>query len=210
MQSSTRFIVLLSGFLLTGSLAVAQQAADAPAYTQQAQRYEKLGNYRKAIEAYRQAQASAVPADRKSIGQTIDRLEDLMQQQTLVNQARADKIQPLISTLSSPQNRKRLQDDLTALQQRDNATPADFQSLAIRVEALKEVETALADNTGTSPPIPVRSDAHTLHRPTAPRPPGPPPKTITITLPRPVRADAAANTSGPKTAGATPGVKKIK
>lgn len=182
MNPSRGCALLLWCLLLINLEAVAQNEQQFQSYIEQGERYEKQGDYLKALDAYRKAQPYSSLTSRKSIDRTITHLEDLIQQQVLVNQALADGIQRKIATISSPQNRKRLHEDLTRLQQRTNATKADYQSLARRVKVAEQVEDDINENEIVSNPIRRSTSQH--QRTSSPRPSaGPPPKSITNRMP---------------------------
>ena len=172
-----RYVLLVLGCCLIASLAVAQENS-ASEYVQQGLQYERAEDYPKALQAYRRARPYAIPSDQKVIDKAIDRVEDLMQQQTLVNQARIDDIRRSVQTLSDPQIRRRLQEDLTALENNDNASLTDYQRLVRRVDAARRVEMALSGEPQSNRPVarpikpapgrpPVASSAP-VHKPVTP------------------------------------------
>ncbi len=180
--------VLFSWLVLWTFPVVAQDERAYQTYLELGQRLEKQGHYQKALEAYHKAHTYAPAAQRPAIDRTISHVDEQLQKQTLLNQAQAEQIRRDIATLSSTQNRKRLQDDLAALQQRDNATLVDYQSLTRRVTAAKKVEAELGETNSVviTPPKPARQNTAPPRRPpksTASPATGPPPKTITSSLP---------------------------
>ena len=196
-----RYAVLLLGLLCaTTALVFAQNEPQFQSYSEQGQRYEKQGDYHKALDAYRKAQSYSSPTNRKLVDRTVAHLEDLIQQQMLVNQAQADGIQRSIATIASSQNRKRLQDALSKLQQRDDATPADFQSLARRVDAAKQVETQLGKEAIVSRSPPPPRPTNQPRRTPTPKPVGgPPPKSVTNRMPGNTPGDVSNDKNNAKT-----------
>jgi len=182
-----RYVFLVVCCCLTTRLAVAQENS-APDYVQQGLEYERAEDYQKAVQAYRKARPLAIPADQKLIDKAIDRVEDLIQQQTLVSQARNDDILRTIQSLSDPQIRRRLQDDLTKLEKDDNSSPADFQRLVRRVDAARRVETALNNESRASRPVSRLPAATPVSPPVAATPPvqklvTPPKKQLIVDMP---------------------------
>lgn len=180
-----RYVFLLVCCCLTSGRAVAQERS-APAYVQQGLQSEKTGDYRSALAAYRKALPVALPEDQRVIEKAIDRVEDLLQQQMLVNGARADDIKRSIQALSDPQIRRRLLEDLADLEASGNPSVADFQNMTRRVEAAKRVETAL--NTHNQESQRAAKSTHTARPRQAARPPAqapiiPPKKTVVVDLP---------------------------
>ncbi len=174
-------------YWLTLRQAVAQENS-APDFVQQGLQYERAEDYQKALRAYQKAKPLAIPSDQKLIDKAIDRVEDLIQQQALVNQARIDDIRGNIQALSDPQIRQRLQEDLTKIEHDDNVSLTDFQRLVRRVDAAKRVETALSSERRASPPVSRPPDAAPTRPTVAARPPGQrqvttPKKQVTVGMP---------------------------
>ncbi|MBC7571344.1 MAG: hypothetical protein H7319_16670 [Spirosoma sp.] len=190
-----RYVFLITCCCMTAPVVVAQENS-APEYVQQGLQYEQAEEYSKAIQAYRKARPLAIPSDQKLIDKAIDRVEDLIQQQALVNQARIDDIRRNIQALSDPQNRQRLLEDLTKVEKDDNASLADFQRVVRRVDAAKRVETALSnegrpsrpvsrppDPVPSRPPDPVLSRPPVAASPPVQKPVTPPKKQLIVDMP---------------------------
>ncbi|WP_020604749.1 tetratricopeptide repeat protein [Spirosoma spitsbergense] len=176
---------------------MAQDERRYQAYYKQAQGYENLKDYRKAISAYRQAQANATTEAGKSIDKKIESLDEWLRMQQLVKTGLTSEIDQRINQLTSLSNRKRFREELKKLQLRDDAPTASYQQLMHQVELEgNNLEVA-------GPPInpTIRRPAPT--RRSSAKPITPPPRKAVVSMP------AAVPKSSPdfrttKSAGALP------
>ncbi|WP_461083298.1 hypothetical protein [Spirosoma flavus] len=174
------------GLFFFHALAVwGQSDQNVQTYLDQGHRYEEQSHYRKALEVYRKALNYATPTTRSSVQQAINRVDELIQQQTLVIESQTQEIRKVTAKISSTTNRNRIQSELIALQQNEDATVSNYKVLLRRANALKQVEDNIADSDEeVSRPAPLRPTTP-IRRPTKPKPTlgAPPPKTITSSMP---------------------------
>lgn len=182
MKVALQYLLLHICLLLIVSPAMGQDERTFQAYQKQAQRYESQKNYKQAIDAYRKALLYASPENRKQIDQVIDHLEESLQEQLLINQGLADEAQRRIQKLGSLTNRNRFKNDLSKLQQQDDATKNDFQDLIRQVDEAKQAEANINEVATAPTSSPARRPAPVARMP-KPNAGGPPPKTITVSNP---------------------------
>ncbi|GAB4002247.1 hypothetical protein GCM10028807_60490 [Spirosoma daeguense] len=179
MKLSIHTVLLLGGLFLVSPLVLAQDDRTFQAYTKQAKRYESQKDYKQAIAAYRKAKPYATPDASKSIDQSIDYLNELIQQEQLVLEGLSNQVERKIAKLNGPSNRRRFKDDLEKLQQQEDATKADYQQLLNRIDATRQVEIVVENR----PPVTPTVVKPTATARTTPKPNRPPPKTVTSSLP---------------------------
>ena len=198
MKLPARLIVLLGvGLSFTCSPTTAQDERRYQAYYKQAQGYENLGDYRKAIVAYRQAQDNTTAETSKSIDKKIEKLDELLRMQQLVKAGLTSEIDKGINQLTSLSKRKRFRDELKKLQLRDDVTTANYQQLMHQVELEgNNIEVAgPPENPATKRAAPTRRSPA--------KPITPPPRKAVISMPASI-PKSSPDFKTTKSAGALP------